>query len=196
MDLPERVPVMTLPNTLLFPQALLPLFIFEPKYREMLRNTLASQRMFAIALARDRVDDESPWEPHPVAGVGLIRACVDQPDGTSHLVLQGVARVRLHDLSDEDPYRTARPELIPSVNGTGCEVEALMERVTERAVRKTRQIPQVPPQIAEFLSKLKDPDTLADLVTYTLVEDPAEKQRLLETGDVRERLNHLIPLLT
>jgi Lon protease-like protein len=195
MRLPDRVAVMTLPGTLLFPQAMLPLYIFEEKYRTMLRAALDGQRMFAIALARARAGNDGPWEPHDVAGVGLIRACVDNPDGTSHLVLQGLARVRLHDISAESPYRTAHPEVITSTNTKGAEVESLMEQVSTRAVRRTRRIAEVPEKVIDFLAQLKDPDALADLVTYTLIEDAEVKQRLLATADVRRRLHALIPLL-
>ena len=83
---------MTLPNATLFPQALLPLYIFEPRYRQMLADALHSNRMFSVAMQKPGSTRETP---SPVAGLGLIRVSVGHRDGTSHLILQGLARVEL-----------------------------------------------------------------------------------------------------
>ena len=96
MKLPNEVPVMTLPNATLFPQYLLPLYIYEPRYRKMLVDALNGNRMFSVAMQRPGRSRETP---SPVAGLGLIRVSVGHQDGTSHLVLQGIARVELDRLS-------------------------------------------------------------------------------------------------
>src|ERR1035437_1008900 len=83
MKIPREVPVMTLPNATLFPQALLPLYIFEPRYRQMLADALDSNRMFSVAMQKQGTSRETP---SPVAGLGLIRVSVGHRDGTSHLV--------------------------------------------------------------------------------------------------------------
>src|SRR2546421_8534262 len=92
MKLPRETPVMTLPNATLFPQALLPLYIFEPRYRKMLADALHSDRMFAVAMQKPGSSRETP---SPVAGLGVIRVSVRHKDDTSHLILQGIARVEL-----------------------------------------------------------------------------------------------------
>ena len=106
MTFPEQVGVMVLPQTVFFPHHLLPLRIFEPRYREMLRKALEGSRMFAVAM-------ETPARPTArVGGLGLIRSCVQQEDGTSHLVLQGLARIKLDHLVQVHPYVIASPEPI------------------------------------------------------------------------------------
>src|SRR5438445_8703418 len=94
MELPREVPVMTLPNAILFPQSLLPLYIFEPRYRKMLADSLKTERMFSVAMQRPGRSRETPCT---VAGLGLIRVSVDHQDGTSHLILQGITRVELRE---------------------------------------------------------------------------------------------------
>src|ERR1700744_4463519 len=91
IHLPEEVPVMTLPEVAFFPQALLPLHIFEPRYREMLAEVLATNRLMAV-VGLDVRPGRSPEAPYPVAGVGIIRACQGNDDGTSNLLLQGLCR--------------------------------------------------------------------------------------------------------
>src|SRR5208283_610656 len=105
MKIPREAPVMTLPNATLFPQAFLPLYIFEPRYRRMLADALQSHRMFSLAMQRPGCMRETPL---PVAGLGLIRASVSHRDGTSHLILQGLARVELEQAIRYKPYRIQR----------------------------------------------------------------------------------------
>src|SRR5438094_10116512 len=105
MKIPLEVPVMTLPNATLFPQALLPLYIFEPRYRQMLADALHSDRMFSVAMQRPGSRREVP---SPVAGLGLIRVSVGQRDGTLHLTLQGIARVELEGAQRYQPSRIQR----------------------------------------------------------------------------------------
>src|SRR5258706_8428081 len=102
MELPNQVPVMTLPSATLFPQALLPLYIFETRYRQMLADTLKAKRMFSVAMQKPGRSRETPC---PVAGLGLIRVSVDHEDGTSHLILQGLTRVELRETGQFRPYR-------------------------------------------------------------------------------------------
>src|SRR5213595_2126097 len=97
LHVPDMVPVMTLPNTVFFPQALLPMHIFEPRYRQMLRDVLARDRLFAIGhldVTAHHPPDE--FEPiHTVASVGIIRACQKGDHDTSNLLLQGLCRVEV-----------------------------------------------------------------------------------------------------
>ena len=85
ITLPEEIPVMTLPNVAFFPQALMPLFIFEPRYRHMLREVLATNRLFAVAGIDARpsgvLGQIDP--PHRVATLGIVRACQKTDNGTS-----------------------------------------------------------------------------------------------------------------
>src|ERR1700742_3446753 len=109
MDIPSEVAVMTLPNVTLFPQELRPLYIFEKRYRRMLAEALHSHRMFVLAMQRPGSTREIP---SAVAGLGLVRVCVDNPDGTSHLILQGVSRVELVKTINYKPFRVSRIKMI------------------------------------------------------------------------------------
>src|SRR5438067_5944992 len=115
MILPEQVPVMPLPGALLFPHALLPLYIFEPRYRQMLKHALGHHRMFCVALLKPHCADwRSPADFFHTAGVGLIRACVERSDGTSNLILQGLERVRFCSFEQDSPFPVARIDIVES----------------------------------------------------------------------------------
>ncbi len=93
--LPKQLPVMPLPGSVLFPHALLPLYIFEPRYRQMLQHALQHHRMFCVTLIKPSCPAwHAPEDFFHLATVGLIRACVGRGDGTSNLILQGLQRVR------------------------------------------------------------------------------------------------------
>src|SRR5438067_4072623 len=109
--LPEQAPVMPLPGAVLFPHALLPLYIFELRYREMLAHALAQERMFCVALLRP---ESAQWKSEDdffdIGTIGLIRACVGRGEGTSNLILQGLQRVRFADFVQLDPFPIAELE--------------------------------------------------------------------------------------
>src|SRR5262249_39965112 len=128
MKIPREIPVMTLPKTTLFPQALLPLYIFEPRYRQMLADALHSNRMFSVAMQRPGTTRESPA---PIAGLGLIRVSVGHRDGTSHLILQGLARVELAEAVRYTPYRIQRTRALQPPPCDNVKVDALVAKVRE-----------------------------------------------------------------
>src|SRR5256712_14152032 len=130
--LPDHVPVMPLPGALLFPHALLPLYIFEARYCEMLEHALNHHRMFSVALIKpEHTQWQSPDDFFHIAGVGLIRACVGRGDGTSNLILQGLERVRLTEFEQETPFPVAKIDVIESRDAQTVETEALGAKVLE-----------------------------------------------------------------
>src|SRR5438874_12138433 len=130
--LPDEVPVMPLPGAVLFPNAMLPLYIFEPRYREMLEHALQRERMFSVALIKPSCAEWHQAEDFfHVATVGLIRACVGRGDGTSNLVLQGLHRVRFKSFQQETPFPIAKIDTIESADDATVETEALGEKVLE-----------------------------------------------------------------
>src|SRR6202030_3750206 len=130
--LPEQAPVMPLPGAVLFPHALLPLYIFEPRYRDMLAHALAHERMFCVALLRP---ESAQWKSEDdffdVATIGLIRACVGRGDGTSNLILQGLQRVRFAAFEQETPFPIATIDPLESEVQSSVETEALGAKVLE-----------------------------------------------------------------
>src|SRR5215475_2040424 len=135
MELPAEVPVMTLPSATLFPQALLPLYIFEPRYRHMLADMLRTERMFSVAMQQPGKQRETPCQ---IAGLGLIRVSVAHDNGTSHLILQGLTRVELVETVRVRPYRVAsiKPLLAPPVDSVV--IDALVAKVHELVDERLR----------------------------------------------------------
>ena len=189
MTLPEQVGVMVLPQTVFFPHHLLPLRIFEPRYREMLRKALEGSRMFAVAM-------EDPQRPTArVGGLGLIRSCVQQPDGTSHLVLQGLARIKLDHLVQVHPYVIASPEPVveetPSPPSETVMREALVAKILEHLEKMEAPKEAGLGEMKKFLRHLEDHHALVDLIAGCFLRDAASRQKILETVGLTERLRFL-----
>jgi Lon protease-like protein len=187
---------MVLPNAVLFPHSLLPLHIFETRYRQMLSHCLTGERMFSVASTKAGIREPQGVEDlRSVAGIGLIRACVGNENGTSNLVLQGLARVRILEWTQEEPFRIAEIELIESRTGNAIEADALGEKVKELCVRIQQLGLPLPANLLEQMHQIDNPEVLADVVGAAFVNELAPRQQLLESQDVSERLRLLIQIL-
>jgi ATP-dependent Lon protease len=212
MKLPAEVPVMTLPNATLFPQEFLPLYIFEPRYQQMLADALHTDRMFSVAMQKPNSRRESP---SLVAGLGLIRVSVGHRNGTSHLILQGLARVELEEAVRFKPYRIQRirPMKTPPCDNVTVDAlvaklrELLLERISlgfpfpfpAMAPAKSGSDPAPPSlssnEIMEYLDSITDPEQAVDKVSCAVLPGGVERQAILETVDVEARVRRLIHFL-
>jgi Lon protease-like protein len=196
ITLPDQVPVMPLSGALLFPHALLPLYIFEPRYRQMLDHALKEHRMFCVALLKpQRTQWKSTADFFHVAGVGLIRACVGRGDGTSNLILQGLQRVRFAGFAQSAPFPIARIEPLESESTPSVETDALGAKVLELYSKFKETGRQLPEKVDRYISHLGDTEMLADLMAATFINDPLRRQQLLEELVVNQRLRLLIQYL-
>ena len=196
ITLPDQVPVMPLSGALLFPHALLPLYIFEPRYQEMLEHALKEHRMFSVALLKpQRAQWKSTGDFFPIAGVGLIRACVGRGDGTSNLILQGLQRVRFTGFEQSTPFPIARIEPLKSDATPSVETDALGAKVLELYSKLKDTGRQLPEKVDKYLSHLGDAEMLSDLMAATFVNDPLRRQPLLEELSLKQRLRLLIQYL-
>lgn len=196
ITLPKQVPVMPLPGALLFPHALLPLHIFEPRYQQMLEHALGEHRMFCVALVKpERAQWKSTADFFHTAGVGLIRACVERSDGTSDLILQGLRRVRFSTFEQSAPFPIARIEPIESEATSSVETDALGAKVLELYSRLKESGRQLPAKVDQHLSHLGDAEMLADLMAATFINDSLRRQEVLEELAVNQRLRLVIQYL-
>ena len=185
---PEEVPMMTLPGIAFFPQALLPLHIFEARYRTMLVDVLATNRLFAVA----GIDPNKPdtfEAPHRIATIGIVRACQENKDGTSNLLLQGLARGEVRQIMRNDPYRVVNIHTLASLPGAE-EAENLKLRARLSRLLSTRQrlSGESSSELSRFLRSVDDPEIFVDLAAFSFCDNLKLKQRLLETLDVNRRL--------
>jgi Lon protease-like protein len=186
---------MVLPNAVLIPNALLPLRIFEQQYRDMLQWCLEHDRIFCIAMRDPAKTGAGPRNFLPVGGAGLVRVCLAQDDGTSNLVLQGLARVKFGPLVQVEPFRMVKLTLCETDCPNLVEAEALGVKVLEICGRLRDDGRQLPEELMDKLRQVTDPEVLADVVTQTFLREPMQQQSLMEETSVSARLRLLIRYL-
>jgi Lon protease-like protein len=188
-DLPDRCGVMILPWVSLFPGALLPLYIFEERYRVMLSAALAGNRFMALAHS----DEEG--RVSNIGSLGVIRACVTNEDETSHLILQGVSRVKFESI-ESSPYPRARLTVCSDPDPHPVGNTRLRKRLQEVCRQVVSGSDGVPEEFESYLERDVPLGFLADVVASALVSDPQQKRQLLEVIDPRERAVRLVDILS
>ena len=201
LEWPSQVGVMALPGATLFPSSLLPLYIFEPRFRLMLARALATHRCFAVANADADADADASSHAHTdlpraIGGLGLIRACVQNPDGTSHLILQGISRVRFASWPQRNPYLIGEISLLTSPAVPTEPSRVLMEHIREMCRHLQIEGMDLPQQLDASLGEITDPQVFSDLVSATLILEPSRRQELLEEIDPLARLQMLSDFLS
>jgi ATP-dependent Lon protease len=191
-NLPPYAPVMFL-STVMLPNVMLPLFIFEQRYRAMLAHCLEQNRMFCVALMKPGVTEAAGADDFfPVAGIGLLRACVGHPDGTSHLILQGLSRVKLRSFVQEQPFRIAELCELSTVPVPGPRAEEMSERLRRACAEYFPGGSAEREKLMEQIAQISDPGILCDVVAHTFLRDPFHQQDVLEQLEVPARLEILL----
>lgn len=189
----QRLPIFPLPKLVFFPHTLLPLHVFEPRYRKMTADAL--EQNLPLAIVQLKEGTRNPSEVFPVAGVGRIVEHKSMPDGRYYLVLAGVGRVRIREeLESDQPYRLVQAELLKdALHPTEQErLQAARMTLQSLALSITRSNPRLAGVLSEVLRVSDGPATLADVLASIFVPDPAERQHLLETLEVEKRLSRVI----
>ncbi|TDU81077.1 ATP-dependent Lon protease [Prosthecobacter fusiformis] len=189
--LPDTMPVMVLGDCYLFPGCLLPLFIFEERYRLMLAHALKTDRMFCIG-TRVRTAKDG-YELLPVSTAGLIRACKKQEDGTSHVMLQGMRRIRFKNTHQEKPFVIADIEPMPTVIETEAGyVDELKDRALDLLPDATSCAGDAMRNLRTALLKIECPDLVCDILAYHFVRRPPIQHSLLIEPVLEKRYDILI----
>ena len=189
LEIPSELPAMTLPGVVFFPKAMMPLYIFEKRYRLMVEEILDSHRMFCLAASKES-DSGTVEGFEEIASAGLVRVCRGNPDGTSFLLLQGLSRIRISKVLREEPYRVVAVEPIESI------IEAPLaesRKEIEKLIKENHKLGgDVTDDMLSFLNPLHDDEAYVDLVAFTLCKETMRKQKILETLELSKRAALLV----
>ncbi len=191
LSLPAELPVMVLSDCYLFPGCFMPLFIFEQRYRDMLETVLSTHRMFCIA---SRVSKHSN-EVVPVTTAGVVHACVKHEDGTSHLILMGLRRVRMTNWVNQDPYRVASIEPLPTKAAPSSVLERLRCDALGSLPTCSDETATAVETLRQDLSRADDPELVCDILSYHFINHAATLRSLLVEPCAIKRYEVLIGAL-
>lgn len=192
------MPLFPLPNAVLFPKTPMPLFIFEERYRTMVREVVAGSGELVIALMREGMEFRQAGisAVHSIACLGKIENCEELEDGKYNIVVVGLRRVRLMHIVEHSPYRMVEVEILEDAESPESSEEivrrqnhlgALFSEFTELAAGMQPQAMDIMPQL--------DFESLVNMVAMTLNLPIEQKQALLEIDAPSLRCDMLIPIL-
>ena len=189
------LPIFPLPNCVLLPGGLLPLHVFEPRYRELTRDCLAGSQLMGVARLRPGYQQGYYGRP-PVyerCGVGRIICSEELPDGRFALLLRGVARVEIaRELPADRGYRLVEARMLCDLEVDHAEATGCHKRLIALCDRLAEVLEQGGPQLRDLVRGFDNPGACADAIAAALVMDADARQELLEAADPLHRLQRTL----
>jgi Lon protease-like protein len=198
-DFSGRVRLFPLPNLVMFPHAIQPLHVFEPRYVEMLEDAMQKDQLLAMALLKPGWESEYDARPavFPATCIGRIVAQTRLPDGTRNLVLRGLCRAAIeHELPPEHAYRMADVTVMNEQSPTSLDQQTeLRQTLTRRFERQLSDMASGQEQLAQLLDVRLPVGILTDVIAFSLDLATLQKQEFLSEPDAGVRAQRLIEIL-
>ena len=198
IELPATLPVLPLKETVVFPQSMTPLAIGQERSVRLIDDVVAGDRLVALVTAKDSSIESPGWNDlYEIGTVAVIHKMIRVPDGTLRILVGGLHRIKVVGHVADDPYLVGELEAVPDENGDTPEVEALTRNVQGLFAKIIGLAPYLPEELQLAATNVDDPSALAHLVASTLrTISTEERQQLLETVDVEQRLRQISAILS
>ncbi len=194
--LPNELPILPLRGLVVYPHTTVPLTVGQPRSVRLVDEAVAGDRVIGLVASHDpELETPGPDQVHLVGTVAQIHRLFRAPDGTIRLLVQGMARIRITEFTETQPYLRARVEAAPETVESGIEVEALMRNVVEQFSRMADLVPSIPGELISAALNVDDPLQLVYALATYIRLDLADQQRLLELDSVQEKLHTLMTIL-
>ncbi|MEP7106154.1 MAG: endopeptidase La [Chloroflexota bacterium] len=199
IEVPARLPVLPLKNTVVFPQMMVPLAVGRQRSLQMLEDLPVVERVIACAAQLDEDTEEARWEDiHKVGVVARIQHLLKLPDGTAQLAVQGIRRIRLTGCSSDDPYTIALAEAHdedPDVEPGGMDREAVIRTALSTWQQLVAIAPYLPGELLGAAHGIESPTHLAYFLANHVRLTTTQRQELLELDGGLEKLSRLLGLM-
>src|SRR4030081_3072331 len=193
---PDSMIILPVRQAVLFPGMVLPLAIGRPSSIAAAQEAVRSERMLGILLQTDpAAEDPSPEQLHRVGTCAQVLRYVTATDGPHHVICRGTRRFRVIEFLRGFPFLVARVEEIGVNEVMTTEIEVRVALLKERAREAIQLLPNIPGEVAAAIDNLTSGSELADFIAGLIDAQPAEKQEILETIDVKERLDKVLTML-
>jgi ATP-dependent Lon protease len=191
-EIPDVLPVLPTGGNVIFPGMMVPLVFADDRAIRCVDATVVDNRLAALVAQRDpEVEDPGPEELYDVACAGAILKMLKFPDGTTRILAQGIARIRVGDCVQFDPFLKCQVSLAQEQGGDSPKLKALQANLVNQFQRLVGQMPNVADEVKVAAMNIKEPGKLADFMVSNLNVKPAEKQQILEEMSIEARLQRL-----
>jgi len=197
IEIAEELPILPLKDTVVYPHIVAPLLVTEEPHIKLIDDALAGDRIIGIAAARDDVEDEMP-KPEQLYDVGSAVAVARMfklPDGKMQLLVQGIARIRITEYTQTQPYPVGKVERLRDEIEDGVEIEGLARNALNLFRNIVSLAPYLPDEIFVAAMNVNEPNDLSDFLAANINLDTVQKQELLEELNIKERLRKLTVFL-
>ena len=193
----DVLPVLPLRDVVVYPHMVIPLFVGRDKSMRALERAMEGERqILLVAQKSPDIDDPEIADLHTTGTLAGVLQLLKLPDGTVKVLVEGQSRVDVHDYVDESGMLSAQARVIEPVYSTNeRELDVVSRSLVSLFEQLVKQSRKLPPEILATLSGIDDPSRLADSIAAHLSVRMADKQRVLETADVGQRLELLIGLV-
>jgi len=192
-----EIPLLAIRNTVIFPVLAFPINVGREKSLKAVDKSMESDRLMGIVAQTDaKIEDPDTGEMHMVGTAVKILKSVKMPGNKLNVIIQGLSRIKIIEYIHTEPFLKARVEMIDEQEIKGVEVNAQLMNLREQAQRIIELSPHIPSEASFLVKSIDNPAILSDIVASNLSVSVEEKQELLETLDVRERMDKVIALLT
>jgi ATP-dependent Lon protease len=194
--IPDEAPIILSAATVMYPQQLMPVLASEPGDIQAIDAAAASEdKVVGVFSQQPAGDGSHSGAPQPIGTVAAIVRMAKAPDGSTHAILQGLARVRLAEIRQEEPVTTGRIERLEEKVERGLALEAMMREVVSAFQHVVSLSDTIPSELATAVNNVTDPSALADYIAANLSIGPEDRYSVLEELDVNKRLARVRELL-
>jgi ATP-dependent Lon protease len=195
-SLPENLPILGMSDIVIFPGAVVPLLVETGPSLKLIDDIVAGDRLFAAVLQRKpEVVEPAPEDLYEVGCVSRLSKMVKFPDGTARVLVEGLWRIRIKQYAPPAPYLRAGYELLRDETGDSIELQAMLRNAHKQFEDIAKMSNALSEQVKIATLNTEHPGHFADLIAANLNLSLEDRQKLLETVSVRERLQKLLPML-
>jgi ATP-dependent Lon protease len=198
VEVPEYISVLPLRNSVLFPGSIIPIDVGRKKSVKLVEEAISKERpVIGIVTQRDaKTEDPGPSDLYTVGCAARILKVIKLAKDNFSVILQGISRIRLLEISGQEPFMTARVQALPDPAGSSVELDALVMNLKDVAKRVIKLMPELPKEASSLIDSVTEPGQLADLITSNLDVQVDEKQEVLEIFDLKPRLRRVLQFLS
>ncbi len=194
-NLPDSLPILPLDDNLIFPYVVAPLVITDEDHIAVVNEALSDRKIIGLFVTRDKDDEQGIVDLYNVGTAAFILKMFRIPDGSVGLMVQGLSRIKLKDIIQTQPFLKGQVEVIPEAEEDTVKVEALVREISELFQQIVQISPVLPDELGQAVANVENSGRLADIVASNLKIDIDERQSILSTLNVEDRLIRLLTYL-
>jgi ATP-dependent Lon protease len=195
-SLPDVLPILGLSDIVIFPGMVAPLLVETPQSTKLIDDVVAGERLLGVALQRKpEAENPTPEEMHEIGCAARLLKMLKFPDNTVRVLVEGLWRIKIKEYVGDAPYLNAHFDLLKDVTEDSVELTAMMRNAQGQFQEIIKLSPALSEQVKIAALNTEDPGHFTDLIAVNLNLSLEERQKLLETRSVKERLQFLLPML-